>query len=460
MKKIINPTILLLVSAICFSSCEKFLELDEPTNQISSKIVFTNKKMALAALSEVYANLRSNTLFNGGLNGSGVLLGCYTDELTAVTSQSADYKTFYELAVTPTTPVIDNTWINAYKQIYAVNTIVEGLENSNTYIDENSRKQMLAEALAIRGILHFYLTNLFGAVPYVTITDYQQNSTIPKLSTNDIYVKVQADWEAAFNAISYDYPSPDKTRLNKSAVSLLLARLYLYQKKWTEAKHYAEMAIQNSSGSLETDINKVFLKDSKSTVWQFAPVDTGYNTMEGQFYIFTALPPSTVVLSESILNSFDSQDLRKAVWTKTLSNTSMSYTHPFKYKQNTKTATSLEYSVVLRIEEAYLIIAESLNELNDVNGALTNLNRIRNRAGLSSISGISQSQFRNVLEEERNHEFFTEFGHRFFDLKRWGKLNNVIGIKKPLWQSYMETLPLPERELLANPLLKPQNDGY
>ncbi|MGA9212362.1 RagB/SusD family nutrient uptake outer membrane protein [Kaistella sp.] len=451
---------IIITATSSFSSCEQFLDLNEPTNQISSNIIFSDKRLALAAISDLYANLRTNTLLNGGLYGSGSLLGCYTDELTSVTASSLDFKTFFDLGIVPTTPAIDNIWINAFKQIYAVNKIIEGLENSNAYIDEVSRKQMLGEALAIRGVLHFYLTNIYGAIPYITSTDYHQNRNASKFPTTEIYKKTQTDWETADNILVSEYPAADRTRINKSAVNLLLARLHLYQKNWAKAKDYAQVVIQNSMYNTENDISKVFLKDSKSTIWQFTSVDTGYNTMEGQYYIFIALPPSNVVLSDNLMNSFEASDLRKSMWTKTLSNATMSYTHPYKYKQNTKTSASLEYSVVLRVEEAYLILAESLNEMNDTAIALNYLNKIRIRAGLSPISIISQSQFRNELENERRHEFFTEFGHRFFDLKRWNRLDNVIHNLKPSWQSYMGILPIPQRELLANPLLNPQNNGY
>ena len=65
---------------------------------------------------------------------------------------------------------------------------------------------------------------------------------------------------------------------------------------------------------------------------------------------------------------------------------------------------------------------------------------------------------KHILDEYK-HELFTEYGHRFFDLKRWNRLNELQN-SIPTWKPFMEKLPLPEKEILLNNNLKPQNDGY
>lgn len=65
-----------------------------------------------------------------------------------------------------------------------------------------------------------------------------------------------------------------------------------------------------------------------------------------------------------------------------------------------------------------------------------------------------------ALMKERKFELFTEFGHRFYDLKQHNLLDDVMLSKKPAWKSDFKLLPLPEKELLINPNLNPQNHGY
>ena len=66
----------------------------------------------------------------------------------------------------------------------------------------------------------------------------------------------------------------------------------------------------------------------------------------------------------------------------------------------------------------------------------------------------------DAIHQERRHEFFTELGHRWFDLKRSGTATSVLGVVKPGWDTKDLLLPLPESELLLNPNLMPQNLGY
>lgn len=453
-------TSIILFCSFYLISCEKFLEVDDPNNQISQSMVFKDKGLAYAALSDVYSNLRSNTLLNGSLYGAGTLMGCYTDELSSVNNQSLDFKTFFDLSVQQNTTVLNTIWVNAYKQIYAVNNIIEGVGKSTAYLDQQTVDQILGEAYFIRGFLHFYLVNLYGDVPYITTTDYLQNQSVSRQSLDNVYVHIEEDYQKADQYLTDQYPTANRTRINRSGVRLALARLYLYKQEWAKAEIMADLIIQNPLYTMEQDISKTFLKDSKSAIWQFMPLEAGINTLEGQYYIFVTLPPQNVVLSQNLLDSFEPGDQRKQKWTKALSNATMSYSYPYKYTQNNKTSSSLEFSVVLRVEEAYLISAEAENELGNIQTAINRLNQLRQKAGLAGLGSLNQQQVRTAVMDERRHELFTEFGHRFFDLKRKGLLNTYMPTVKSSWKNHMSLLPLPENELIANPSLKPQNDGY
>ena len=50
-------------------------------------------------------------------------------------------------------------------------------------------------------------------------------------------------------------------------------------------------------------------------------------------------------------------------------------------------------------------------------------------------------------------------GKRFFDLKRAGKLNELLPAK-PNWKPFHQLWPVPQKELLLNPAMNPQNTGY
>jgi hypothetical protein len=88
------------------------------------------------------------------------------------------------------------------------------------------------------------------------------------------------------------------------------------------------------------------------------------------------------------------------------------------------------------------------------------LNIIRHAAGLGDTPASSQQEILDAIQRERRVELFTEYGHRFFDLKRNGGLDAALSPVKPGWNTTDALLPLPEAELLLNPNLAPQNTGY
>lgn len=440
--------------------CERFVEVDDPTNQVSQNTVFGDKVTATSALADVYDNLRSNSVLAGNMSGAGFLTGLYTDELSTVTTNLSGFREFYDLSLQTTSSDVDYLWVTSYRNIYAANNIIQGVEQSTAYLDEGTRNTLTGEALAIRAILHLYLSGLFGEIPYIESTDYRTNQSVKKNTLPQIYSKLKTDLQLAESLLSTTYPSPDRTRINKTAVQLLLARFYLYDEDYANARHYAGLVTGNTAYSLEPSLDQVFLKGAKSTIWQFAPIEAGANTLEGQTYIIQNTPPPNAFLNEALLQSFEPGDMRLTRWTGMISSGGSAYGFPYKYKQYTKTPASQEYSVILRIEEAYLIAAEAENKLGNQSGALQKLSVIRSRAGLTTPATAPAQSVDEMIVRERRHELFTEGSHRFFDLKRWGVLNTTMQALKPEWQPYMQYLPLPQRELLVNPNLNPQNDGY
>jgi len=119
--------------------------------------------------------------------------------------------------------------------------------------------------------------------------------------------------------------------------------------------------------------------------------------------------------------------------------------------------------MLLRLAEQYLIRAEARAQLNDIKGAATDLNVVRTRAGLGATAAANQTDMVGAVLQERRVELFTEPGHRFFDLKRTGTIDAVMGAAAPLkggnWASFMQYWPIPTADILADPNLT-QTPGY
>jgi hypothetical protein len=210
----------------------------------------------------------------------------------------------------------------------------------------------------------------------------------------------------------------------------------------------------------EENINDVFLNTNPGTIWQLMPESDAVNTLEAQTFIFTTAPPPLRALNQNIVDSFESNDLRKTAWIGEVSNGTESWFHPYKYKLLPGSGSNNEYSIVFRLAELYLIRAEAQAHLNNIPQGVSDLNKTRNRAGLdNAIANDSESLLVEIFNE-RKRELFTEMGHRWFDLIRSNMANSVLGQFKPGWNNTDVLLPLPEQELLLNPNLLPQNPGY
>jgi len=455
MKKLVTYSTLIILSFLMVA-CENYFDEHIPKDQIDESKVFEDDKMAQSAMAYVYTLLRNEGFFSGSRNGGGFLLACYTDELEVTDTDAAAYSNFFKGTVTSSNAMITGLWNSSYKQIYAVNNIIEGVtENEHLSIELSNR--LRGEALAIRGIIHFYLANTFGQVPFITTTNYTINSKIGKNTVNQVNDFAIADLLQAEELLTTSYPSLEKVMLNKTVVQAFLARIYLYNQDYDKAQYYADTVINSGLYELEP-LDKVFIKESKSAIWQFKPSGNGQNAVEGVSYTFVSLPPPNTKLSSNLLNSFENNDQRKQLWTKVVMN-SQENAHAYKYKQNRPTASSLEYSVVMRLAEMYLIVAEAAAYKNDWDVYNLHINKVRNKSGLSSVNITNIESALNTIIHERRLEFFCEFGHRFYDLKRTNKLQ-ILREVKPSWNQNFQLLPLPENELILNPNLLPQNPGY
>lgn len=442
---------------LLFSSCKKFVEVDPPDNQLINAAVFTNDKTATSALMGIYTGMTGN--FGGFANWYTTLLGGLSaDEFINYSAGEIERVALSNNSLSATNSYVSGVWSEAYKFIYQANSIIENSANS-TGMTPAVKKQLRGEALFIRAFCHFYLVNFFGGVPYITATDYKANSGKPRLPVPDVYAQMIADLLEAQTLLEegYSVSGNERIRPNKGAATALLARAYLYSSDWTNAEKEATKLINNSSlYSLLTNVNDVFIKNSSETIWQLLPVFDGINTIEG--YSLGCCVISNQSLNEQLVNAFAANDTRGQNWIGTVTDGSTVYYYPVKYKKGFDNNLT-EYYTVLRLAEQYLIRAEARAKLDNTDGAKADLDVIRNRAGLSNTAATTKPAILLAIEQERRLEFFSEWGHRWFDLKRTDRANAVLSVIKSGWQPDDQLYPIPAGQLLNAPGF-PQNPGY
>lgn len=142
---------------------------------------------------------------------------------------------------------------------------------------------------------------------------------------------------------------------------------------------------------------------------------------------------------------------------------------------------------LIRLAELYLNLAECHAELGETQEAITNLNIIRNRAGVPDLTSADVTSDMSIIEWARNERFIELWGegHRYYDVRRWmiapetmgeGKrtglnaygtvnpsfdqFNTPIAIDQPfVWSNRMYLLPVFYIEVYKNPQMV-QAPGY
>lgn len=450
--KLLFPAFLVLITML--TSCEDLIEVDRPRNQLISATVFEDDLTAVAAISGLIVSA------SGSYTSATYLNALSADELMI---EQGDWVQFYQNEIQSVDPSVFANWKGAFGLISRANSCIEGLEKSEK-VTAALKNQLLGEAKFVRAFFHFYLVNLFGDVPYITTTDWMVNGLVSRMPVSDVYDKIIIDLLEAKSLLAedYSYSQNERVRPNKWVATALLARVYLYQEDWIPAEEQATTVINNTSlYSLNSDLNKVFLKNSSEAILQVIPPFPLKFTTEGSIFQ-TTYSPTTATLTAGLFNAFETNDSRKAAWIGLGASGGITWYYPRKYKENSVTGTGAEYYMIFRLAEQYLIRAEArakLNKLTGPNSAESDINIIRDRAGLPPTTAVTQQELLDAIEQERRVELFIEWGHRWMDLKRTGRAAAVLSPIKPNWNNTDVLYPIPYSELQLNPNMT-QNDGY
>jgi len=478
----------LLLLSLFSAGCKKLIDIEGPETSLNSKDVYNNDATALGVVTSIYTQLSQ-----GGLAGPGELVS-----LSCMAGLSSDELEYFPLAGDLTLSVYyqnklnnDNNgsysyWGSSYQRLFVVNAAIEGLSTS-TGINPSLKKQLLGEVKFMRAFYYFYLVNLYGDVPLILTTDYVVNSLAKKTDKALVYQQMVSDLKEAQNLLSSQYLGGDgvtpyssdleeRVRPTKWAATALLARTYLYLKDWTNAELESTKILSNTAQFDIVPIGQVFLKNNKEAIWQLQPVNRGFNTSEAYVFVLPPAGPSflnPVYLSKRVMDDFELGDKRKSEWTGQVNvNNGLTYDYPYKYKvivSNETTYPILEYSTVLRLAEQVLIRAEARAHLGNISGAISDVNVIRERAGLPLIETThpnpDMEHLLDLILKERKAEFFAEWGHRWLDLKRTDRINEVMQTVTPQksggssWKTFQQYYPIPLDELRADPNLV-QVPGY
>ena len=121
-----------------------------------------------------------------------------------------------------------NKWLAVYEGVSRSNSVIRLAADPAIVLTEDEKKNILGQARFLRGHYHFEAKKMWNKVPYISDTTTTYNNA------SDIWSKIEEDFKFAYDNL------PEKQdlagKVNKWAAACYLAKSYIYQKKFTEAK--------------------------------------------------------------------------------------------------------------------------------------------------------------------------------------------------------------------------------
>lgn len=476
--------LLLIIPVFMAFGCENQLNLSPVTNLTNATYYKTadDARAALGACYNAIGNLDPNIDITT------------TDEAIPFLTGDANRPLLWRYNLTPA-----NSLIGAYAQGY------RGINRSNTVIDrvpgismdETLKKRYVAEAKFLRALHYFNLVRYYGDVPLITKeTTSLEGLEVGRSPLADVYALIEADLKEAESVLPKSYPAAETGRATQGAAKGILAKVYLTRAGTTAGSPYWAQAAAKAKEVIDLGVYDLYAnfadafalsaRGGKENIFEVQYLTDvrghglGRNFGVRQALIYPSGGAGIARVSPSLFNAYTADDKRKAVtfitsyvYNGVTTNLSVTDPDPTKavsfqklWDKTAKTSGGEGTSIpVLRYADVLLMQAEALNEAN--NGptpeAFAALNRVRTRAGLASLSGLSYQQFKEAIWLERRLELTFENSRRF-DLVRTGRLVDAVKAENSFSrnatiQPFHNLLPIPQNDMDANPKLT-QNPGY
>jgi hypothetical protein len=267
MKKTVIKGALLtaMIAAIAFSCNESFLETPA-TGQLASGQL-TSRAGLDGLLISAYSELNgrgydqsaaSLDWVRGSVSGGEANKGSNSGDFNALTP-------FQTYQIIPTNAELNQKWQALYEGISRANMVLRMLPSAAADVTAADKTRITAEARFLRAHYYFWLKRQWNMVPYVDETvDY--GTGVEKVANNaDIWPKIEADFKFAMDNLA---AAPGAVgRANKWAAAAYLAKTYLYQKKYADAKTLFDQVIASGTTSTGT---KYALVDNYTDIFNAA----------------------------------------------------------------------------------------------------------------------------------------------------------------------------------------------
>lgn len=402
---------------------------------------------------------------------------------------------------------LDSQWQKRYEVIFRANLVLKNIDKVEA--SQATKNKYLGEALFMSSRMYFELASNYGdnraGVPIVDRTKTEITPIPRAANVMENYNYIVADLKKAIELLptQESLPTSEYGRPHKVAAMALLSKVYLYMEDWRNAELWANEVMTKGNRALLPNYADVFKAEnnySSEYIWSIVgtPKFTAWGSILpgvmlenkgwGEYNGWGYFHPT-----KELYDEFEAGDKRREVTilktgdrfvfngkervyssTNSVSGYQFNkYMDAFKYPlDGTHVSSDGDYPntdlavPLMRYSEVILIAAEA--KLMQGKNADAEINRVRNRAGLASKSGMTMAD----LKHERRCELAGEWADRHRDLVRWkdaqatyarplhGMNGNEIWAARNFNPSVHHVWAVPQREIInSNGIIK-QNAGW
>jgi hypothetical protein len=476
--------ILLMLVALCGSSCSDFLDEQNP-NRIPAETFYSTEQDITFAATGAYTILRAGGYYGGMFYCTDLRSGS-----TQVGDPGGSNGTNFEFenyTLKTDNSRLKTLWSDIYKGVTRSNIVLDRIDGIS-FADEADKSRLKAEMHFLRALAYFNLVVQWGDVPLVT-TELKTLDEIKSHTKRDpkseVYSLIKSDLTTVINSSLPNLQTGAGIgRASKAAAHALLGKALLHkatdsdfaaerQANLMEAKTNLEVAWSMKPFTSLSAVNyaDIFDKAKQTTCPEilFMVMFQGSNSAASSNYNYTFQPngPNNIGLTsrrsgsgvnlpaDAMMNEYEPLDPRKNISTGTANG--WNYTKKY-IDLDDENGYGANKWIVLRYADVALLLAEVKMHLNEPDAA-DYITEVRTRAGLGATPIAS---LRDAIVHERKVELAFE-GQSWYDLLRLYSRDELLAMKRaenPNFSAKDFLLPVPYDENKLDPERMYQNEGY
>lgn len=234
--------LLIIMSCMLFFSCKKeYLEVN-PLGSVDENILAT-KQGVNGVLIGAYSLLDGVGTGGGDIYGSNLVLATIpSDDAHTGTIPNGILAQIEGFTTDATSAPFNNRWLLLYSSVQRTNDVLRILSKVNGLTTAET-KQIKSEALFLRAFYHMESAKMWKNVPFVDESVTYQSGNFYVSNTPSIWPKIEEDFK--FAAANLSETNSEVGRANSWAAKSFLAKAYMFQNKFADAKTLLDDIIAN-----------------------------------------------------------------------------------------------------------------------------------------------------------------------------------------------------------------------